>query len=61
MNDKQTQRQTAVRFPDAILEEADELIAAFSRPGLQLTRADILRMAVVCGVEQLKAEAKKKR
>jgi predicted DNA-binding protein len=61
MSDKQeTQTQTGIRLSDSLLGRVDKLVERMSEPGLQLTRADILRLAVFRGVEQLEAEKKKR-
>lgn len=62
MTDKQEQQvQTALRLGESVLELADKLAERMSRPGLLLTRADLLRMAVHQGLSQIDAESSKKR
>ena len=61
MTDKQKQQiQTALRLDESVLELADKLAERMSRPGLRLTRADLLRLAVHQGLSQLDAESKKR-
>jgi len=61
MSEKQeAQIQTGIRLSDSLLGRIDKLVERMSEPGLQLTRADILRLAVFRGVEQLEAEKKKR-
>jgi hypothetical protein len=53
--------QTAVRVPGSILTDADTIAAEINQQdSLRLTRADILRQAMTRGMEQLKAERKKR-
>ena len=58
--DKQQQIQTALRLDESMLELADNIAKRMSRPGLRLTRADLLRLAVHQGLAQLDAENKKR-
>lgn len=61
MNDKQEQQvQIAIRLPESELERADKLAGRMSRPGLRLTRADVLRLAFYQGMDQLESEGKKR-
>lgn len=61
MNDKKEQRvQTAIRFPKALLERADKLAARMTQPGMNVMRADVLRMAAFRGIELLEAEGGKR-
>jgi predicted DNA-binding protein len=61
MADKQEQQvQTALRLGESVLERADKLAERISQPGLRLTRADLLRMAVHRGLDQIEAENKKR-
>ncbi len=61
MNDKQEQRvQTAIRLPESLLKRLDKLAERMSRPGLTITRAEVLRLAALKGVERLEAEKKKR-
>lgn len=61
MTDKQEQQvQTALRLGESVLERADKLAEKMSRPGLRLTRADLLRLAVHQGLDQLEVESKKR-
>jgi hypothetical protein len=47
----------AIRVPEAWLKRADELRAFLCpRPGLELTRSDILRMCLAKGLEAIEAE-----
>lgn len=62
MNDKQEQQtQIAIRLPESMLDRMDKLVERMSKPGLQITRADVHRQAVFLGIEKLEAENKKNR
>lgn len=63
MNDKQQEQQTqiAIRLTDGMIERMDKLAEKMSKPGLQLTRADVHRQAVFLGIEKLEAANKKSR
>ena len=63
MNDKQQEQQiqTAIRLPESVLDRADKVAERMSRPGLRVTRADVLRLATHQGLDQLEAEGKSKR
>ncbi len=43
----------AVRMPKAWVDEADRLAAVMSKPGLELTRTDVFRMAIAEGMKQV--------
>lgn len=60
-NQQELQVQTAIRLPESVLERADKVAQRMSRPGLRVTRADVLRLATHQGLEQLEAEGKSKR
>jgi hypothetical protein len=51
--------QISFRIPTLWLHDVDELAKQKSEPGLELSRADILRMAIARGLPELKAEMKK--
>ena len=54
MNDKQEQRvQTAIRLPESSLKLADKIADRMSRPGFNVTRAEVLRAAVAEGLKTL--------
>ena len=62
MNDKQEQQvPTSIRLSESVLERADKVADRMSRPGLRVTRADVLRLATHQGLEQLEAEGRSKR
>lgn len=62
MIDKQEEQiQTAIRVPGSFLKRADKLAERMSRPGLRLTRADVLRLALAEGFTHLETEQKKAR
>jgi hypothetical protein len=52
--------QVTIVLPGAWLDEAQELAAARSEPGMSFTRSDILRMALRRGLDELAEEAKRK-
>lgn len=60
MNDEQAQTQTALRVLTSDVVAADELAKSMSQPGAQITRSQVLRMAIHRGIAQLVAESKKK-
>ena len=61
MNEKaEHQVQTAIRLPESLLARVDKLAEAMSRPGMRVTRAEVLRLAAHKGVDDLEEERKKK-
>lgn len=46
--------QVSVRLAAADLEEVDALAGRLSRPGMTVTRADALRIALLAGLLQMK-------
>jgi len=46
--------QVSVRIDEADLEEVDALAGRLSRPGMTVTRADALRIALLAGLLQMK-------
>jgi len=44
--------QTAIRIPSAVLRAVDALARRLSRPGLRITRATMIRMLVIQGVQR---------
>ena len=57
---REAQVQTGIRLPQTLVDRVDRIAASMSRPGLTLTRSDVLRMAVHKGVDQLEAEREKR-
>jgi hypothetical protein len=53
--------QVAFKIPDAWIEKADEIAAKMSRPGITVTRTDVLRSALWEGLEMLGEPKKTKR
>jgi hypothetical protein len=51
--------QVTIALSAEWLEEAEQIAQAKSEPGLSITRADVLRMAIRRGLDVLAAEAKK--
>lgn len=51
--------QYGVRLSAKVLERVDKLAERMSTHGMRYTRAEILRIAMYRGVEQLEAEKKK--
>jgi hypothetical protein len=45
---------TAIRLDGALLDEAEALAKKMSQPGLKLTRTDVLRMAIISGLKEMK-------
>jgi predicted DNA-binding protein len=59
MNDKtEVQVQTAIRLPRSLLTRLDKMAERMSRPGMPVTRAEVLRLAAHKGVDLLEAELK---
>jgi len=50
------QTQTAVRLHDDVIERVDALAARISQPGLTVARSEALRLAILCGLDELEAE-----
>lgn len=62
MTDKteEQQIQTAIRVPESWLEEFDRLAKDLSKPGMQISRADVHRMAIRRGLDALAKGSKKR-
>ena len=58
---KEPQTQTAIRLPDPLLARIDKLAKRMSQPGVRITRADAIRLALFRGIDTLEAEGKKRR
>ena len=52
--------QTAVRLDPELLARLDAAAAKLSRPGLVLTRADAIRIALATGIEAIEREPAKR-
>jgi hypothetical protein len=52
--------QVSINLPPSWKEDAERLARAMSRPGMVITRADVLRMALRMGLDALDAEPKPK-
>jgi hypothetical protein len=52
----QNDSQITLNLPGDWVDDAEALAAALSRPGLAVTRADALRMAVRKGLDELMRE-----
>ncbi len=48
--------QIAIRLPNDWLERADALVPFVSRPGIAITRSDVLRAALAKGLDALEKE-----
>ena len=53
--------QIALRVPDAWLERCDSLIPWITRPGINMTRTDIMRAALARGLDALESERSKEK
>jgi predicted DNA-binding protein len=53
---QETQTQTAIRLPDSLLARIDKLAERMAPSGMTFTRADVHRIALTSGVEQLERE-----
>ncbi len=53
--------QVTIALSAEWLEEAEQIALAKSEPGLSVTRADVLRMAIRRGLDVLASDAKKGR
>jgi len=61
MSEKQDhQVQTAIRLSEALLARIDKIAERMSQPGMQVTRAEVLRLAAFRGVAAIEAEGKKR-
>lgn len=54
-----TSVQIAVRFEPSVVARLEALARKLSRPGLPLSRADALRVALMTGLEQIEHEAER--
>jgi len=58
-------RQTAIRLPDEIHKRADALVSRLNRRieyrDRELSRSDVMRIALVRGLDLLEREARKRR
>ena len=56
-------RQAAFRLPESLLNRLDDLAATLTReqPGLKITRADVVRMRLVRGLDTAAVAAKEPR
>ncbi len=52
--------QIAIRLDRSTIKQLDTLADKLSRPGLALSRADALRIALATGIESLEREAAKR-
>jgi hypothetical protein len=48
--------QISVRVPMSVVDELDALARELSPPGIDLSRADVLRAAIAVGVKRLREE-----
>jgi len=48
--------QTAVRLDPELLNRLDAIAGKLSRPGLNVTRADAIRIALMTGLEKIEKE-----
>jgi hypothetical protein len=46
----------SLRVPDTWLKRADSLIEYLSKPGIGVTRSDVLRSAIARGLDAIEAE-----
>ena len=53
--------QVTIALSGAWLDEAEAIAEARSEPGLSITRADVLRMAIRRGLDVLAAETKRRK
>lgn len=52
--------QTAIRLTESFMNRLDKFAVHMSRPGLRVTRTEVLRIAAIRGLEQLEEERRKK-
>jgi hypothetical protein len=52
------EKQIALRLPNDWIARADTLIPALSRPGILVSRSDVLRAALARGLDVLEAESR---
>jgi len=48
--------QVAIRVPREWLDRASHLVPGLSRPGIEVTRSDVLRAALAKGLDALEAD-----
>jgi len=53
------QVHTGIRLPENLIERIDKIAKRMSRPGIDVTRAEVLRLAATMGVERLEKEGKR--
>jgi hypothetical protein len=51
--------QVAFKIPEAWVTLADEIAATMSRPGMSITRTDVLRSAMWDGLQAMREPSKK--
>jgi predicted DNA-binding protein len=63
MNAKpEKQIQYGIRLLESVLDRSDKIAEHMSRPGImQVTRADVIRLAVSKGLEQIESEVTPKK
>ena len=62
MSEKQeSQVQTAIRIPESFLGRADRVAEKMSRPGMRVTRAEVMRLALYQGLARLETEEGRRR
>jgi hypothetical protein len=52
-------QQVTVNLPSSWVDEVDELAESLTRPGVSVTRADALRLAVRTGLDALRKDPSK--
>lgn len=57
MNEKKL-APTAIRLDAEQISEAGALAKKLSRPGLKLTRTDVLRMAIAAGLKEMRQRSR---
>jgi len=61
MADKEeAQVQTAIRIPESWIERIDKIAEQMSKPGMQISRADVHRIGLHRGIVELEKETKKR-
>jgi predicted transcriptional regulator len=55
-NDKGPTVQTAVRLDSEVIVHLDAIATKLSRPGLEVTRTDALRIALMTGIQVIEKE-----
>ena len=54
------QLQTAIRYPESWADRMDKIAERMSQPGMRVTRAEVVRLALHRGIVEMESEGKKR-